>query len=85
MVGAGRGVSPESQKILMKLLLPLCEWVLACLCLLWYNMFLCLFSLSPDDIMQRENGLLCAAEIGSELQKQFAFLPGWSWFDIFPH
>ncbi|XP_029924697.1 guanine nucleotide exchange factor DBS isoform X1 [Myripristis murdjan] len=29
-----------------------------------------------DDIMQRENGLLCAAEIGSELQKQFAFLPG---------
>ncbi|KAM4601800.1 guanine nucleotide exchange factor DBS [Polymixia lowei] len=29
-----------------------------------------------DDIMQRENGSLCAAEIGSELQKQFAFLPG---------
>lgn len=30
-----------------------------------------------DDIMQRDNGPLCAAEIGSELQKQFAILPGW--------
>ncbi|XP_049919547.1 guanine nucleotide exchange factor DBS isoform X3 [Epinephelus moara] len=29
-----------------------------------------------DDIMQREDGPLCAAEIGSELQKQFAILPG---------
>ncbi|XP_026157054.1 guanine nucleotide exchange factor DBS isoform X4 [Mastacembelus armatus] len=29
-----------------------------------------------DDILQREHGALCAAEIGSELQKQFAFLPG---------
>ncbi|TWW64194.1 Guanine nucleotide exchange factor DBS DBL's big sister MCF2-transforming sequence-like protein [Takifugu flavidus] len=29
-----------------------------------------------DDIMQRDNGPLCAAEIGSELQKQFAILPG---------
>ncbi|XP_036946549.1 guanine nucleotide exchange factor DBS-like isoform X1 [Acanthopagrus latus] len=28
-----------------------------------------------DDILQREDGLLCA-EIGSELQKQFAILPG---------
>ncbi|XP_073351614.1 guanine nucleotide exchange factor DBS isoform X2 [Pagrus major] len=28
-----------------------------------------------DDILQREEGLLCA-EIGSELQKQFAILPG---------
>lgn len=27
--------------------------------------------------MQRDNGPLCAAEIGSELQKQFAILPGW--------
>ncbi|XP_028286983.1 guanine nucleotide exchange factor DBS isoform X9 [Parambassis ranga] len=29
-----------------------------------------------DDILQREDGPLCAAEIGSELQKQFAILPG---------
>ncbi|XP_026157051.1 guanine nucleotide exchange factor DBS isoform X1 [Mastacembelus armatus] len=29
-----------------------------------------------NDILQREHGALCAAEIGSELQKQFAFLPG---------
>ncbi|XP_078021676.1 guanine nucleotide exchange factor DBS isoform X6 [Epinephelus lanceolatus] len=29
-----------------------------------------------NDIMQREDGPLCAAEIGSELQKQFAILPG---------
>ncbi|KAM7365299.1 hypothetical protein PAMP_016242 [Pampus punctatissimus] len=28
-----------------------------------------------DDILQREDGPLCAAEIGSELQKQFAILP----------
>ncbi|XP_069019973.1 guanine nucleotide exchange factor DBS isoform X2 [Embiotoca jacksoni] len=28
------------------------------------------------DILQREDGPLCAAEIGSELQKQFAILPG---------
>ena len=38
-------------------------------------------SLSLDDILQREDGPLCAAEIGSELQKQFAILPGW--FDAF--
>ncbi|KAM4560134.1 guanine nucleotide exchange factor DBS isoform 2-T2 [Odontesthes bonariensis] len=29
-----------------------------------------------DDILQREDVPLCAAEIGSELQKQFAILPG---------
>ncbi|XP_034407103.1 guanine nucleotide exchange factor DBS isoform X3 [Cyclopterus lumpus] len=29
-----------------------------------------------DDILHREDGPLCAAEIGSELQKQFAILPG---------
>ncbi|XP_029306388.1 guanine nucleotide exchange factor DBS isoform X1 [Cottoperca gobio] len=29
-----------------------------------------------DDILLREDGPLCAAEIGSELQKQFAILPG---------
>ncbi|XP_056226149.1 guanine nucleotide exchange factor DBS [Seriola aureovittata] len=29
-----------------------------------------------NDILQREDGPLCAAEIGSELQKQFAILPG---------
>ncbi|CAB1458597.1 unnamed protein product [Pleuronectes platessa] len=29
-----------------------------------------------DDIMHGEDGPLCAAEIGSELQKQFAILPG---------
>ncbi|XP_054479576.1 guanine nucleotide exchange factor DBS isoform X2 [Anoplopoma fimbria] len=29
-----------------------------------------------DGILQREDGPLCAAEIGSELQKQFAILPG---------
>uniref|UniRef100_A0A1A7XAD7 MCF.2 cell line derived transforming sequence-like n=1 Tax=Iconisemion striatum TaxID=60296 RepID=A0A1A7XAD7_9TELE len=29
-----------------------------------------------DDILQKEDGPLCAAEIGSELQKQFAILPG---------
>ncbi|TNN53871.1 Guanine nucleotide exchange factor DBS [Liparis tanakae] len=29
-----------------------------------------------DDIVQREDGPLCAAEIGFELQKQFAILPG---------
>ncbi|AWO95724.1 putative guanine nucleotide exchange factor DBS-like [Scophthalmus maximus] len=29
-----------------------------------------------DDIVQTEDGPLCAAEIGSELQKQFAILPG---------
>lgn len=29
-----------------------------------------------DDIVQREDGPFCAAEIGSELQKQFAILPG---------
>ncbi|XP_037552490.1 guanine nucleotide exchange factor DBS [Nematolebias whitei] len=29
-----------------------------------------------DDIVQKEDGPLCAAEIGSELQKQFAILPG---------
>nr|XP_046238264.1 guanine nucleotide exchange factor DBS isoform X3 [Scatophagus argus] len=29
-----------------------------------------------DDILQRDDGPLCAAEIGSELQKQFAILPG---------
>ncbi|XP_073351615.1 guanine nucleotide exchange factor DBS isoform X3 [Pagrus major] len=32
-------------------------------------------STTSDDILQREEGLLCA-EIGSELQKQFAILPG---------
>lgn len=37
-------------------------------------------ALSPDDILLREDGPLCA-EIGSELQKQFAILPGW--FDFF--
>lgn len=37
-------------------------------------------SFSLDDILQREDGPLCAAEIGSELQKQFAILPGWSNF-----
>uniref|UniRef100_A0A3P8UQ08 MCF.2 cell line derived transforming sequence like n=1 Tax=Cynoglossus semilaevis TaxID=244447 RepID=A0A3P8UQ08_CYNSE len=31
---------------------------------------------SSDDIMQREEGHLSAAEIGSELHKQFAILPG---------
>lgn len=30
-----------------------------------------------DDIIQRDKGPQCAAEIGSELQKQFAILPGW--------
>ena len=39
------------------------------------NIFLCLFL--SDDIMHGEDGPLCAAEIGSELQKQFAILPGW--------
>ncbi|XP_029023506.1 guanine nucleotide exchange factor DBS isoform X3 [Betta splendens] len=29
-----------------------------------------------DDILQREDAPLCAAQIGSELQKQFAILPG---------
>ncbi|XP_034073172.1 guanine nucleotide exchange factor DBS isoform X3 [Gymnodraco acuticeps] len=29
-----------------------------------------------DDILQTQDGTLCAAEIGSELQKQFAILPG---------
>ncbi|KAM7375077.1 hypothetical protein PAMA_014253 [Pampus argenteus] len=29
-----------------------------------------------NDVLQREDGPLCAAEIGSELQKQFAILPG---------
>uniref|UniRef100_A0A3P9JDN0 Guanine nucleotide exchange factor DBS n=1 Tax=Oryzias latipes TaxID=8090 RepID=A0A3P9JDN0_ORYLA len=29
-----------------------------------------------DDILQKEAGPLCAAEVGSELQKQFAILPG---------
>ncbi|XP_045913213.1 guanine nucleotide exchange factor DBS isoform X2 [Micropterus dolomieu] len=29
-----------------------------------------------DDVLQSEDGPLCAAEIGSELQKQFAILPG---------
>ncbi|KAM9333911.1 guanine nucleotide exchange factor DBS [Symphorus nematophorus] len=29
-----------------------------------------------NDILQREDGPVCAAEIGSELQKQFAILPG---------
>ncbi|XP_063734012.1 guanine nucleotide exchange factor DBS [Eleginops maclovinus] len=31
---------------------------------------------STDDILQSQDGALCAAEIGSELQKQFAILPG---------
>ncbi|KAI3366297.1 hypothetical protein L3Q82_009765, partial [Scortum barcoo] len=31
---------------------------------------------ATDGILQREEGPLCAAEIGSELQKQFAILPG---------
>ncbi|KAM9766297.1 guanine nucleotide exchange factor DBS isoform 3-T3 [Menidia menidia] len=31
---------------------------------------------SPDDLLQPEDGPVCAAEIGSELQKQFAILPG---------
>lgn len=38
-------------------------------------------SFSSDDILQSEGGPLYAAEIGSELQKQFAILPGW--FDCF--
>lgn len=32
--------------------------------------------LPSDDIMQQDNGPLCAAVIDSELQKQFAILPG---------
>nr|XP_054599091.1 guanine nucleotide exchange factor DBS isoform X2 [Nothobranchius furzeri] len=32
--------------------------------------------LLQNDILQKEDGPLCAAEIGSELQKQFAILPG---------
>uniref|UniRef100_A0A3P9L1D6 Guanine nucleotide exchange factor DBS n=1 Tax=Oryzias latipes TaxID=8090 RepID=A0A3P9L1D6_ORYLA len=32
--------------------------------------------LMTDDILQKEAGPLCAAEVGSELQKQFAILPG---------
>ncbi|XP_034407104.1 guanine nucleotide exchange factor DBS isoform X4 [Cyclopterus lumpus] len=33
-------------------------------------------NMMTDDILHREDGPLCAAEIGSELQKQFAILPG---------
>lgn len=35
-----------------------------------------------DDILRKEDGPLLAAQIGSELQKQFAILPGW--FDSLP-
>ncbi|XP_061572132.1 guanine nucleotide exchange factor DBS isoform X2 [Cololabis saira] len=33
-------------------------------------------SIASDDLMQKEDSPVCAAEIGSELQKQFAILPG---------
>ncbi|XP_062236454.1 guanine nucleotide exchange factor DBS isoform X2 [Platichthys flesus] len=41
----------------------------------YYRYALCCQQLY-NDIMHREDGPLCAAEIGSELQKQFAILPG---------
>ncbi|XP_029695945.1 guanine nucleotide exchange factor DBS-like isoform X2 [Takifugu rubripes] len=42
----------------------------------YYRYNQCCQQLQQNDIMQRDNGPLCAAEIGSELQKQFAILPG---------
>lgn len=53
------------------------QWILVWrLCFLTYCfLFLCL-----DDIVQKDDTPMYAAQIGSELQKQFAILPGW--FDI---
>ncbi|XP_038591335.1 guanine nucleotide exchange factor DBS-like [Micropterus salmoides] len=42
----------------------------------YYRYSRCCQQLLHDDVLQSEDGPLCAAEIGSELQKQFAILPG---------
>ncbi|KAM6893817.1 guanine nucleotide exchange factor DBS isoform 1-T1 [Xenentodon cancila] len=41
-----------------------------------YHRYTCCCQRLQHDILQKEDSPLCAAEIGSELQKQFAILPG---------
>lgn len=48
---------------------------------LWFLMYRSLF-LCVDGIVQKDDTPLYAAEIGSELQKQFAILPGWFDFSL---
>lgn len=44
---------------------------------MYRSLFLCV-----DGIVQKDDTPLYAAEIGSELQKQFAILPGWFDFSL---
>uniref|UniRef100_A0A3B3YB29 Mcf.2 cell line derived transforming sequence-like a n=1 Tax=Poecilia mexicana TaxID=48701 RepID=A0A3B3YB29_9TELE len=50
-------------------------------CMLIFLLFICFCS---DDILKKEDGPLLAAQIGSELQKQFAILPGGRGIDGHP-